>query len=228
MRTMLFALATLSTAACTTFDPGDIKGGYVHVTSTGTGTVDVRACLDPSLLLFCEGKEINLAVTHDGASTAMPYSGIFQPDHSASVPMGNHDAMFDVSDGTNHAVIALPPELDLIAPPEDLRTRADVLHVTWTAAGGAMDWRVSYACPAVNGGVLVGEGYVAALPDTGAADLPVETIAAMIDQSPSPITGTCDATITVERLRDGQIDPAFHAIEATGISMRQFSFELKR
>ena len=232
-------LATLGLAAALV--PGCVAAhdepagnfGFVQVVwDNAAPTVYARACLDAELLVFCKGKDIALSVVHDGVTTDMPYWGLFNPDHSAFAPLGNATTAFDVTDGTDHAIVVLPPAFDLAVSSTPTHVRGDVLHATWTASTEHLDWHAAYTCEQTNGATIVGEGWIADLVDPdGAADLAIEPIAKLIDDATvdNPTTSRpCDVTIRVERTLAGSLTPDFHAGSATAYVRREIDFQLAR
>lgn len=209
---MKLALALLVVAGCT----DDVSYGAVQVIDLGQERVSLRACLDADFL-SCEGEDVVLHATHDGAQDDMTYAGWFFPQHHGSVELGDRSAPFVISDGRARVHAQLPPAFELATTTVEPITAGDSVALTWRGADYPMVWSIGYECPREGTSPKYGNSMGDTIDDDGEHTITVARLAELMDE---PSTSGCEVEIELSRVREGDVDDGFRAERATAIVRR--------
>lgn len=215
--TRLILLASISlsllTTACTRTESEDIltSGMYaaMSATTTGNGTTTVSATLmlgNPIDLNFIDlTADDQLVALWNTQAKRMEETIILNiVAHSTTFQTGNEGDEFSVAfdrtvdGGAPNSFVALPAAFAFAAPPASA-SRAAPLSITYGPSGTseAMRWRADGSCIDSAVGNLTG--------DPGVIELPANTFV----KKQNGVETICPITFALERVRDGQLDPAF-------------------
>lgn len=205
---MRWALALVVMAACT----DDVTFGQVQAIEDGSGMLQMRACLDAELF-SCDGQDVILTATHDDASAALKFSGVFFPEHVGVLPLGSRKTKIVVADGDARAVMTLPTSFAVVTDASGPLHAADTIQLSWGAAGEPLVWQANATCATTPTYPSTG---IETIEDDGALTVTVASLEKRMERS---LAG-CDVDIELSRVREGSVDDGFRAESATGIVRR--------
>jgi hypothetical protein len=218
---------------CSKSDSGDILTsgmyGSINARASGTGTTLVSTSLflgNPINLNFIELSDGDRLVVRHGGQEVVPTEGelLNVVSYTASFPTDAEGEEFevaferDVDAGAPSSVATLPAPYTL-APPPASSSRAAALTLTWSPSGtgDAMTLVVEGSC--------IDTANVPVAGDPGTVTIAAATLRKKMAAMGQTIDDSCQATVKVERKREGVIDAHFgKGGHATGIQARSATF----
>jgi hypothetical protein len=225
--TLLFAIA--AAPGCKVTDSDDIltRGMFASISATaeGTGSTTVSASLflgPPSDLIFVDLTGGDQLIVHHGAQAKVMSETIILNivSHTATFPVDAEDALFDVElrrevdAGAPSSTVTLPAAFTLGGVPASV-SRNVAFGVNWTGVStDRMRWSADGACIEAASGTIAG--------DPGSVTMPAGTFR---KRAGTNIDDSCEVKVTVEREREGELDPAFgEGGTITGVQRRSVMF----
>jgi hypothetical protein len=207
---------------CSKSDSGDILTsgmyGSINARASGTGTTLVSTSLflgNPINLNFIELSDGDRLVVRHGGQEVVPTEGelLNVVSYTASFPTDAEGEEFEVA--FERDVDAGAP----LAPPPASSSRAAALTLTWSPSGtgDAMTLVVEGSC--------IDTANVPVAGDPGTVTIAAATLRKKMAAMGQTIDDSCQATVKVERKREGVIDAHFgKGGHATGIQARSATF----
>jgi hypothetical protein len=228
----LFALLTTTAAACTTTESDNIltRGMFasIEARADGNGSTTVSTSLflgPPSDLIFIDLVAGDQLLAHHGDEfkTMTEIIILNIVSHTATFQGDAEDEEFEiefrrrVDPGAPSSLVSLPAPFTLGNVPASVSRNVD-FGVNWTgSSSGATDrmrWSASGSCIESASGVIAG--------DPGSVTMPAGTFRKLSGQN---VADSCQVTVTVDREREGDVDPAFgEGGTATGLQRRSLTF----
>lgn len=230
----MYKLALLALlVGCSKSDSGDIltHGMYASITARAEGNGSTRVVTE---LMLGNPIDLNFIELSDGDQLLVRHSGQqVTPTESDLLNIVSYTATFQteaegesfevaflrtVDSGAPSSTMTLPAPFSLGAIPAT-SSRNAALNVTWSPSGSADSVHVSID------GTCIDTLAVPVTGDPGSASIPAGMIHKRMAQPGNTVPDMCEATLHVERTREGSLDSHYgKGGSATGVQARTATF----